>query len=123
LHQLEVGFEKIEGRELVAVGPLYVAKYTILDFAPEVANYVEAKLDRAAVLVLMLNARDLFPNFRVDAQFLIQFTPQGIPRLFTRFNLASGKLPLQGHGLVPRTLANQDSALIHNQGSDHAFHE
>jgi hypothetical protein len=59
----------------------------------------------------------------MDSQFLFQFPSQGIAGLFAFLNLASGKLPLERHGLVPRALAHQQLALLLDHGGDDPFHK
>ncbi len=42
LHELQVGLEKVEGGEFLALGPLHIAKDAVFDFAFEFMDGVEA---------------------------------------------------------------------------------
>jgi len=47
----------------------------------------------------------------LDAQFLVEFAPQGPARIFARLDLAAREFPLAGIDLVRRPLADEDFAL------------
>ena len=58
----------------------------------------------------------------INAQLFFQFAVKRIPRLFTFFDLAAGKLPFQRHGLVAGALADQYFPVLKNQSRYDSFH-
>jgi hypothetical protein len=62
----------------------------------------------------VLNAREFIANGGLNAQFLVKFTPQSVTRLFALFNLSTGELPLQRHGLMSRSLTYKQLAILHD---------
>jgi hypothetical protein len=70
----------------------------------------------------MNDAGNFYAYLRPDPEFFLQFPPHGIARLFAFFDLASGKLPFQRHGLVPRPLAGEDAVIFQDQRGDDSFH-
>src|SRR5262249_53903871 len=57
-----------------------------------------------------------------DTEFLVQFPAQGIAGLLALLDFASGELPFQRHGLMPRSLADKNFARFPDEGRDDSFH-
>lgn len=121
LYELQIGFQEIVGWEFLALDPLHVTKDAILNFALIVGNHVKAQFDCTASAVGVLNSRDFLTDPGVDTELFLEFTAQGIPRLLALLDLSPGKLPFQGHHLVTRALADQDFAILQNQGRNDPF--
>jgi hypothetical protein len=71
----------------------------------------------------MVDPSHLVADDGLDPKFLFQLPPQGVAGLLTLFDLASGKLPLERHDLVPGPLAGEDLVLLRDECGDDAFHE
>ena len=56
-------------------------------------------------------------DFCVDTQFFLEFAGEGLLGAFTLFDFPAGKFPLQRHGLVGASLADQDKSIANQQTS------
>jgi hypothetical protein len=70
----------------------------------------------------MADARNLVSDNSTDPQLFFEFAAEGIARLFALFNLPSGKLPFERHGLMARTLTDKHVTTLPDEGRDYAFH-
>jgi hypothetical protein len=70
----------------------------------------------------MNQTHNLYADFGHDSQFFFELAAHGITRLFARFDFASGKLPLEGHRLMPSPLAGKDQVVFENQCGYDSFH-
>jgi hypothetical protein len=122
VYQGQVGFEKVVLGQVLGRGPLDVAKDAVLDFSLKLAHDEEAEFDHAAIWVLVLNASDFVSDGGQDSELLFEFSAQGGTRLLSLFNLSSGELPLEWHGLVTGALAYQQLAVSYDQACDNALH-
>src|SRR5256885_6246375 len=81
----------------------------------EVVHGKKTKLYRIAALVLVANSRNLIADSGIDAEFLFEFPAQRISRLLAIFDLAPGKLPLEGHGLMLGALTDENLSILDDE--------
>src|SRR5215469_1762990 len=122
MDQRKIGFEEIVTGQILRLGPLHILEDAILQFSLILPHDVEAQLHRAAAFVLVPDARDLFADHGFNAEFFLEFAAKRVSRLFAFLNLASGKLPLQRHGLVARALAHEDLAVSDDEACHDLLH-
>ncbi len=79
----------------------------------------ELQVDGAAMAVVVADVGDVRADFGADAEFFLEFARERLLGAFAVFDLAAGKLPLQGHGLVGSSLANQDQAITNQKARHH----
>ena len=80
----------------------------VIEFAGEVADGEELKVDGAAVAVAVAQLGDARADDGGDAEFFVEFAAEGLLGGFAGFDLSAGELPLETHGLVGPALANQN---------------
>ena len=98
------------------------AEDAVLNLSLILADDVEAEFDHSAIGILVLNPCDLIADRGDDPELFFQFAAQRVARLLTLFDLSAGELPLERHGLVSRALANQELAILFDEGCDDALH-
>jgi hypothetical protein len=62
----------------------------------------------------VLNAREFVADGGLNTQFFIEFASQGIARLLPFFDLPAGELPFERHSLMPRSLTDEQLAILHD---------
>jgi hypothetical protein len=82
----------------------------VIDFAGELAYGKELQIDRAAMAIIMADVGDSRADNCLYAELFIQLARESLLGTLSRFDLASRKLPLEGHGLVWAALPNQHLA-------------
>ena len=85
------------------------------DFAAELMDGEELQIDGATMAIIMANAGDTGADGSLDAQFFVQFAGQGLLRALAGLDLAAGKLPHQGHGLIGTALADEDLTVTYDE--------
>src|SRR4051794_28256694 len=63
----------------------------------------------------MAKLDDSRANYGINTKFLVQFPLESLLRTFAGFDLAAGKLPLEGHWLIWTALTNKDLVPANNQ--------
>ena len=79
----------------------------------------ELQVDGASMAVVVANVGDAGSDFGGDAELFIELACQRLLRAFAGLDLAAGKLPLQGHGLVGPALADQHFAAADDERGRH----
>ena len=105
--QAEVGGEEVVGGQRAQRSPADFVEDAVVDFAGELADHEELKVDGAAVAIAMAYLRDPGADDSRNAEFLVELAREGLLGGFAGFNLAAGKFPLQAHGLVRPALADE----------------
>ena len=78
--------------------------------------------DGIAARIGIVIARHFLAGGPTDSQFLFQFTGERLLRLFIRFQLAAGQLPLQGMRLFFLAPPNENLAFALNDRRHHLHH-
>jgi hypothetical protein len=117
--QAAVGGEEFVVGEFIKFDPLELMKDLILEFALEGAHCEELQVNCAAMTVIMPDVRDARSNYGVNAQLFLEFAKQSLFGAFALLNFATGKLPLEGHGLVGAALADKDKTVANQQTCDY----
>jgi hypothetical protein len=121
-HEFMVSFEKVIRKQIFARGPLHIAEDAVLDLTFMLANNEETQFHHAAVGIFVLDTGQFVADGGVDAEFFFQFAAKGGAGLFAFLNFSAGKLPLERHGLMARSLAHQQLVIFHNQSCNDTFH-
>jgi hypothetical protein len=79
----------------------------VLQLPIELMHDKELQIDGPAIPVFMTNLGYLPAYDCRNPQFFVQLTRQRVFRSLSWFDLATGKLPLQAHGLIRLALADQ----------------
>lgn len=66
-HKGRIGFEKIETGQSVGGGPLQISENSIFQFAVVFPHDKKTQFDCSSIWIRMLDARDLIPDFGVNA--------------------------------------------------------
>jgi hypothetical protein len=69
------------------------------------------------VAIVVANVRDFGPDGGLDAELFIEFAGEGLLGTFAGLDLASGELPLKGHGLIGAALTDENFAAADDEGS------
>lgn len=117
--QSAVGGQELVGHKVFEPDPAELFKDAVLELAGKLMDSEELEVDSAAMAIIVADAGDKGTDGGLDAEFFVEFADQGLLRAFTGLDFASGKLPLEGHGLVGAALADQDFTAAHNQGRGH----
>src|ERR1700744_6016087 len=105
-NQPKICRQKVIPRQFRQRSPSHVVKNPILQRPRKLAHHKELQIDRSAISVLAPNPRPPPPNSSRNSQLFVQLPSQRVFRALTRFNLPTGKLPLQTHRLVRLSLAD-----------------
>ena len=81
----------------------------------ELAHHEKLKIDGAPIPIFVPNSRHPPTDDCGNPQLFVQLTRQRILGALSRLDLASGKLPLQRHGLVAGALADQNLLVFEDQ--------
>jgi hypothetical protein len=87
----------------------------VLQLAIELMHGEKLQIDGSAMAVIVPDARYPGADGGLNPEFFVQFPGQCLFRALAGFNLAAGKLPLQGHRLIRAALANQNLAAANNK--------
>ena len=118
-NQPPVGCEELVVCQLFELGPAHLVEDAVVDFAGELVHRKELQVDCAAVTVVVANADDARADNCLDAELFIQLPRKCLLGAFPRLDLAAGKLPLQGHGLVWAALPDQHLPGAQNESGRH----
>jgi len=114
--------EEVVTGQVLERDPADVVKDVIDDFAFEGVDRKELQVDSAAVAVRVMNPDDVWADLGTDAKFFLEFTSEGLFGGFAGLDFATGELPLEGHGLLSATLANENRVCAQDQRSrDEAY--
>src|SRR5450631_3608061 len=94
-------------------------EYPICQFPGILADLKELQVDGPPTAVGMAKLDDSRPYQRVNAEFLVQLSLQGLLRAFAGFDLAAGELPFECHWLIRTALADKHLVPTKNERSNH----
>jgi len=112
--EIAVGGEEVVAGQIFELDPLDLLEDAVFDLAGELFDGEELEIDGAAVAVVVADVGDPGADLSGDTELLIELAGEGLLGTFAGLDLAAGKLPLQGHGLVGAPLADE-----HLAGPDH----
>ena len=118
-NQAAVGSQELKICKLFEPCPAHLMEDAVFDFASELVHGKELEIYSAAVAVVVTNVNDPGADNRLDAKFFIKLSCERLLRALTSLDLASGKLPLQGHWLVGSPLPNEYFAVAQDKGGRH----
>lgn len=121
-HNAAIRFEKLKLRDPFSRLPTDLLEDAVFEFALESLNVEEVQFDSTTGLVCVPDDRNAATNVGANSQFFIQFTHQGGRELLTRFDLSSGKLPLQRKRLISASLTDQDFGCAINRSREDSGH-
>src|SRR5690349_18854233 len=90
LHQRAIGVEKVELGQLAPVDPANIAEDTILQFAIVLFHDKKLQVDGIAVVIAVLELRDLLADGGAHTKLFVEFASQRIRRGLSSFDLAAG---------------------------------
>ncbi len=82
----------------------------------------ELQVYRAATAVGVAGVGDERSDVGIDAELFVELAGKCLFGSLSRFDLPSGELPFEGHGLVGTPLADQDLFAAQNEGGGDKAH-
>lgn len=114
-----VGGEEVEVGEGVERGPADFVVDAVGELALEAADGEELEIDGAAVAVVVADVGDEGADGGVDAEFFVELAAEGLLGGFSGLDFASGKLPLEAHGLIGAALTDENGVSTQDQRGRH----
>lgn len=122
LDESTVRSEEVVTGQVAQLTPAQIVEDVVGHFAFILMNGEELQIDRTAVAIGMPHMSHRRANHRFDPQFLFKLADQGLFRAFSRLHFASGKFPLEGHGLIGTALADQYLVAAEDESGDDIAH-
>jgi hypothetical protein len=117
-HEFDVAFQKIVGREVLAILPDDLLELQIYGLAREFSHLVKLEADRWAVRIADGFGVDLGANGRFNLQFFVEFASQSGEGILARLDFAAGELPFEGMSCATLALTDQDPAIPFDHRGD-----
>ena len=111
-----VGGQEVVIWQVFEFGPADFLVDVVDDFPGELVNGEELEIDGAAMAVVVADVGDMGADNGGYAEFLVEFSGQGLLGAFAGLDFTAGKLPLRGHGLVGAALPDEDFTAAYDQG-------
>ncbi len=99
--------EEVVAGQVFEFDPADFFENLIFDFVAEFVDGEELQIDGAAVAVVVADMGDFVADGGVDTEFFVELAGESFFGAFAGLNFAAGKLPLEGHGLIGSTLADE----------------
>ena len=121
--EAEVGGEEVVAGEGGEGRPADVVEDAVFEVPGEVVDEEELEVDGASVAIAVAEGGDPGADGGVDAEFFVEFAGEGLLGGFAVFDLASGELPLEAHGLVGFALADEEFGGCGVRAEDEGSHD